>query len=407
MPIHLLHLSDIHLGSGRSHGKLDPATGLNTRLLDFIQSLTRCIDTAIDRRVDLVLFGGDAFPNSTPPPYVAEAFAAQFRRLAEADIPAVLLVGNHDQHAQGQGGASLYLYRTLGVRGFIVGDRLTTHQIQTRSGMVQVLTLPWLTKSTLLTRPETEQLSIEAIDQLLIEKLRTILEAEIRQLDRDVPTVLLAHLMADRATVGAERFLAVSKGFCVPVSLILRPEFDYVALGHVHKHQNLNPSNDPPIVYPASIDRLDYSEEKEAKGFVLAQVEAGACTWEFCELPVRPFRTIAVDVTTADDPNTALTQAIAKVDLDAAVVRLQYKIQASRLDAIDLAALRTQLSAAHTYTITPEPVSQLARPRMPELTTHHDPIEALETYLADRDDLANLRTDLIAAARVLAQEDWS
>jgi exonuclease SbcD len=402
--ITILHLSDIHLGSGRSHGKLDPATGLNTRLIDFIQSLTRCIDTAIDRHVDLVLFGGDAFPNSTPPPYVAEAFATQFRRLAEAEIPAVLLVGNHDQHGQGQGGASLYLYRTLAVPGFVVGDRLMTHRLETRNGAIQVVTLPWLTKSTLLTRPETEDLSIEAIDRLLIEKLRTILEGEIRQLDRRLPTVLLAHLMADRATVGAERFLAVSKGFYVPVSLICRPEFDYVALGHVHKHQNLNPSNDPPIVYPGSIDRVDFSEEQEAKGFVLARVEAGGCDWEFCELPVRPFRTITVDLTDVEAPIEALTRAIAKVDIDDAVVRLHYKIQASRLETIDLTRLRTQLSAAHTYSISPEPVSQLARPRMPELTTQHDPIHALETYLAERDDLTSMRTDLIAAARVLAQD---
>jgi hypothetical protein len=41
---------------------------------------------------------------------------------------------------------------------------------------------------------------------------------------------------------------------------------------------------------------------------------------------------------------------------------------------------------------------------MPELTTQHDPIHALETYLAERDDLATIRTDLIAAARVLAQD---
>ncbi|MGD1900821.1 MAG: exonuclease subunit SbcD [Geitlerinemataceae cyanobacterium] len=405
MTIEVLHLSDIHLGSGRAHGKLDPETGLNTRLLDFIQSLTRCIDAAIERNVDLVLFGGDAFPNSTPPPYIAEAFASQFRRLAEANIPTVLLVGNHDQHAQGQGGASLCLYRTLVVPGFVVGDRLTTHRITTKSGDVQVVTLPWLTKSTLLTRPETENLSIEEIDRLLIDKLRTILEGEIRQLDPETPAILLAHLMADRATFGAERFLAVRKGFNVPLSLISRPEFSYVALGHVHKHQNLNPDNDPPVVYPGSIDRVDFSEEKEEKGYVLARVDRGICEWEFQPLPVRPFRTISVDLTQADDPLAKLTAALAKADLDGAVVRLQYRIHAQRLDTIDLAALRTALATAHSFTVSPEPVSQLARPRMPELSTHHDPIEALETYLTDRSELSTIRDDLLQAARDLARID--
>ncbi|MFM6456316.1 MAG: exonuclease subunit SbcD, partial [Planktothrix sp.] len=132
--IKILHLSDIHLGSSFSHGRINPETGLNSRLEDFITTLGRCIDRAIAEPVDLVLFGGDAFPDATPVPYVKQAFAAQFRRLVDAEIPTVLLVGNHDQHSQGQGGASLGIYRTLGIPGFVVGDRLETHTILTQNG---------------------------------------------------------------------------------------------------------------------------------------------------------------------------------------------------------------------------------------------------------------------------------
>ncbi|MEO0685899.1 MAG: exonuclease subunit SbcD, partial [Cyanobacteria bacterium J06649_11] len=139
--IKILHLSDIHMGSGFTHGRINPETGLNTRLEDFVTTLSVCIDRAIEEEVDLVLFGGDAFPDATPPPYVQQAFASQFRRLVDAQIPTVLLVGNHDQHSQGQGGASLCIYRTLGVPGVVVGDTLDTHNIQTRSGEVQVITL--------------------------------------------------------------------------------------------------------------------------------------------------------------------------------------------------------------------------------------------------------------------------
>jgi len=405
MTIKLLHLSDIHLNSGTGHGKLNPETGLNTRLEDFIASLTRCIDTAIAQAVDLVLFGGDAFPNSTPPPYVAEAFATQFRRLADAQIPTVLLVGNHDQHSQGQGSASLCIYRTLAVPGFTVGDRLMTHRLETPNGQVQVITLPWLTKSNLLTRPETANLSIEALDQLLTEKLRLILEGEIRQLDRTLPTILLAHAMVDRAEFGAERFLSVNKGFSVPLSLLARSEFDYVALGHVHKHQNLNPRNDPPVVYPGSIDRVDFSEEQETKGFVIAEVAAGHCTWEFCPLPVRPFQTIALDLTASPTPQADLQAAIQTADIAEAVVRVRYQLHADQLEAINTNALQTQLAAAHSYSIYPELMSQLARPRMPELQTGLDPLEALEAYLKERQDLAGLRTEMLHAVQQLMQID--
>jgi exonuclease SbcD len=66
--VSVLHLSDIHMGSGFSHGRLNPETGLNTRLEDFVHSLSLCIDRAIAEPADLVLFGGDAFPDATPPP---------------------------------------------------------------------------------------------------------------------------------------------------------------------------------------------------------------------------------------------------------------------------------------------------------------------------------------------------
>lgn len=310
--IKILHLSDIHMGSGFSHGRLNPQTGLNTRLEDFVKTLSQCIDRALTEPVDLVLFGGDAFPDATPPPYVQEQLASQFRRLVDAQIPTVLLVGNHDQHSQGQGGASLCIYRTLGVPGFVVGDRFTTHHIQTRNGPVQVITLPWLTRSTLLTRPETEGLSLAEVNQLLVERLRAAMEGEIRRLDPKVPTVLLGHLMIDNASYGAERFLAVGKGFTIPLSLLTRPCFDYVALGHVHRHQNLNKSNDPPVIYPGSIERVDFSEEKEDKGFVLIELEPGSAKWEFCPLAVRPFRTIEVDVSGAADPQASLHKAIEK-----------------------------------------------------------------------------------------------
>ena len=409
--IKILHLSDIHMGSGFSHGRINPATGLNTRLEDFVNTLSKCIDRAITEPVDLVLFGGDAFPDATPPPYVQEAFATQFRRLVDAEIPTVLLVGNHDQHSQGNGGASLCIYRTLGVPGFIVGDRIETHYIQTRNGAVQVITLPWLTRSTLLTRPDTEGLALAEVNDLLIQRLDPVLEGEIRRLDPEVPTVLLAHLMADRANLGAERFLAVGKGFTIPLSMLTRPCFDYVALGHIHKHQNLNPSNDPPIIYPGSIERVDFSEEKEAKGYVLVELEKSCVKWEFCPLSVRPFRTIEINVSEEDNPQNALVKAIGKRAVKDAVVRLIYKLRSEQLDLIDNNAIHQALNEAHSYTIRPEFVSQLARPRLPELGVGSsiNPMDALKTYLENRKDLRDIRGEMMEAAQHLLAgygENW-
>ncbi|NES89792.1 MULTISPECIES: exonuclease subunit SbcD [Okeania] len=404
--IKIIHLSDIHIGSGFSHGRINPETGLNTRLEDFISSLKLCIDRAISEPVDLVIFGGDAFPDATPAPYIKQAFSRELRRLVDAEIPTVLLVGNHDQHSQGQGGASLGIYSTLGVPGVVVGDRLETHNIQTKSGAIQIITLPWLTASSLMTKSETESLSMGKVNELLIEKLKLVLEAEIRQLNPEIPTVLLAHLMADRASLGAERFLAVGKGFNIPVSLLNRDCFDYVALGHVHKHQNLNKSNNPPIIYPGSIERVDFSEEKEEKGFVLLELEKGAVKWEFCSLPVRNFYTIKVNVSEAENPQAELLKSISKTQIKDAVVRLIYQLRSEQLDLIENGVLHQALSEAHTYTIQPELVSQLARPRLPELAKGNsiDPLKALKTYLESREDIQDIQEEMLEAAAKLLSD---
>lgn len=398
----LLHLSDIHLGSGLSHGRINPETGLNTRLEDFIASLSRCVDRALAEPVDLVLFGGDAFPDATPPPLVQQALARQFCRLSAAGIPSVLLVGNHDQHAQGLGGASLSIYRTLGVPGVVVGDRLETHRLETRRGPVHIVTLPWLTRSTLLTRPETEGLSMAQVNEILLDRLRVALEGEIRGLDPEVPAVLLAHAMVDTAHYGGERFLSAGRGLTIPMALLARPCFDYVALGHVHRHQVL--CDQPLMIYPGSIERVDFSEESEEKGYVLVHLSRGATTAEFCPLPVRPFLTIQVDLTQTETPQETLCHAIASAAIDDAVVRCLYRLRADQVDQIDRPALATALASAHTYTLQ----AQVESPTL----WHHpldlgpdsalDPLSTLDTYLDSRPDLADLKDAMLAAAAALA-----
>ncbi|NJM96700.1 MAG: exonuclease subunit SbcD [Phormidesmis sp. RL_2_1] len=403
--VKILHLADIHMGGGFSHGQINPETGLNTRLEDFTLALKRCVDEAIAQPVDLVLFGGDAFPTATPPPYIQQAFANEFCRLVKANIPTVLLVGNHDQHAQGMGGASLCIYRTLGVPGFIVGDRLTTHRIETKGGPIQIVTLPWLTRSTLLTRPETQGLSMAEVGELLLDRLRVVLEGEIRKLDPTLPTVLLAHLMTDTARYGAEKFLAVGKGFTVPMALLARDCFDYIALGHVHRYQQVCQS--PLAIYPGSIERVDFSEEKEDKGYVLLDVEKGKVTAEFCVLPVRVFKTLEIDLTHQTDAQAALLAAIAQVDLSEKVIRLIYRLRADQVDEIDNNALNIALANAHSYSIQPQLASQLARPRLPELGVDSSlaPLSALQAYLDNREDLRALAPDILAAAQGLLNQD--
>ncbi len=400
----ILHLSDVHLGT-TTHGKINPQTGMNTRIEDFANSLKLCIDRAIADTVDLVLFTGDAFPDATPPPLVQQAFAEQFRRLADAHIPAVLLVGNHDLFAQGQGGSSLTIYRSLAVPKLIVGDRLTTHHITTKNGAIQVITLPWLTKSALLTRQDTAGLSAADIDSLFLNRLGVVLEAEIRQLDPHIPAILMVHGMIDSATYGIERFLSTGKGFYLPLSLLARPAFSYVALGHVHRHQCL--CSDPPVVYAGSIERVDFSEEKEVKGYCWLEIdEQNRAEWQFCPLPTRPFVTMRCDLREESEPQKQLLETIRRDLREGAIARLIFQIRPEQLPAIDEPELHRAMAIAHSYSINPEVISDSSRVRVSELSPMAilDPISALRTYLTTREDLQGVAEELVAMAEALWRE---
>lgn len=404
--ISVLHVSDVHIGAGFRHGKINPITGVNTRLEDFINALAQAIDVAIKDDYDLVLFGGDAFPDSTPAPYIHCAFARQMQRLAEANIPTVLLEGNHDQHSHGVGGSSLSIFKAISSK-FIVGDSIATHRIKTKNGDVQVITIPWITSSVLRVKEEARGKSLEEQDSLLLEEFTRAYEAEIANLDTTIPTVTLAHAMVTDASLGAERFLAVSKGFSIPVDRFIYPPIDYVALGHIHKHQDLNPNSKPPVVYPGSIERVDFSEEHEDKGFVTIELTRGNAEWKFHPVPARPFLTIEIDVSESDAPELDIITTILDYNTIDKVVRVIYKVTGEQLGLINTSNIVAALDPAHKYFIHPEIVKHLSdRPRVPELDgiVSLDTIGALELYCQSQKRLKDIAGQLLEAAQDLLRE---
>ena len=111
--IRLIHLADTHLGV-ENYGRLDPATGLSSRLSDFLAALDQAVDYAVTQRVDLVVFAGDAYKTRDPSPTHQRELARRIRRLCDAGIPCFLLVGNHDlPNAQSRANSDEPLARAL------------------------------------------------------------------------------------------------------------------------------------------------------------------------------------------------------------------------------------------------------------------------------------------------------
>ena len=94
-PIRMLHLADLHIGM-ENYGRIDPATGIHGRVLDFLRCFDEVIEYGLAHDVDLVIFAGDAFKTRDPSPTYQREFARRIKRLSNAGVPTILLVGNHD-----------------------------------------------------------------------------------------------------------------------------------------------------------------------------------------------------------------------------------------------------------------------------------------------------------------------
>ena len=379
-PIRILHFADLHIGM-ENYGRLDPETGLNLRVVDFLRRMDELVDYAIAHEADAVLFAGDAFRTRTPSPTHQREFAQRIRRLSEATIPTVLLAGNHDIPLMEQRASSVEIFSTLAVPHVTVADRPELLRLETRRGPLQVAALPYPIYQRLLTREQYRHLSREALDQAVSGALVQVIQRLATQCDPGVPAVLLGHFSVENAHWGSERNIMVGRDVTVPISALCDPTWDYVALGHIHQHQNLNPENAPPVIYPGSLERVDFGEEKQPKGFCWVEVQRGRADWRYIETPARAFRTIRVDVRAEADPLAAVRHAVARHTLDDAVVRLVVALTPEQEPQLRDVALTPLLEGAFFAQINRE-IDRAVRDRLegldPDALT---PEHLLERYL--------------------------
>jgi exonuclease SbcD len=404
--VRLLHFADIHVGM-ENYGGLDPATGVNRRVLDFLERFDELIKYGLTRDVDLVVFAGDAYKRRRPSPTYQRAFARRVKRLADAGVPVVLLVGNHDLPTMVQKASSVDIFSTLDVPNVTVASVEAVHQIETKRGTVQVATVPYPVRQRLLTHDNFRGLSIEELDEALQRIVTENIEALRQKLDPSLPAVLTAHLSVSNATYGSERSVMISRDAVVLKSALDGAAWDYVALGHVHKHQSLNGDNQPPIVYAGSLERVDFGEEDDPKGFCWVELGVGETRWEFIEVDARPFATIRADVRETDDPLVALAQEVERHDVEDAVVRLIVSLRADQESTIRDYALRELLSDAYYIGSITREVDRKARVRlgdqMPEEMTDR---ELLAAYLEVKETPAKrIESLLIHADEVFEAEE--
>lgn len=378
-PLRVLHFADVHIGM-ENYGKLDPATGTSTRVRDFLDRMDEVIDHALEHEADLAIFAGDAFKHRDPDPTQQREFAKRIKRLSDA-MPTLLVVGNHDMPGSASKASSVDIFSALNVPGVIVGQRPGGQVVQTRRGPVYLAWMPYPMRNRLLTRQEHQGKSLEDLEATLREVVANILRDLAEQASaHDMPRLLAAHMTVAEAHFGSERSVMLGRDVAVLTSTLADSNWDYIALGHIHRHQSLNPDGYPPVVYSGSLERIDFGEEKETKGFCWIELARNATTWSFIPVQARPFQTLQLDLRQAEDPTSEALAFVTSQKMQGAVVRLQVQLRTDQEAVLRDRDLEAALEEAASVTIARQ-VETEVRTRLgdlsPEILT---PLQLVERY---------------------------
>jgi len=378
----LLHFADAHIDMA-NYGRHDPQTGLPLRVMDFLKSLDEIIDTAINERVDLVLFAGDAYRDRNPAPTFQREWGRRIMRLSRASIPTLLLVGNHDLSPSLGRAHAIEEFSTLEVPHVRVLDKPVFLGPDELGLPLQIIAMPWISRSGLMADQEMSAVKPKEVYTKIEERYTEVVQEWIAGADPALPLVLTAHASVQGAVYGGERTVMLGADLVLPGSLVKDPRLDYTALGHIHKPQNLNEKAHPPVIYPGSIERVDFGEIADDRFFVIAHVERGHTEVEWRKLEgVRPFIDRRLVLESERDITGQLRDALPPVDqLEGAIVRLVLEYPREWESQIDEAALREHTASTFEFHLVKRPQNE-TRVRLPEgqIAGSLPPLELLKKY---------------------------
>lgn len=406
--IRFFHVSDIHFGV-ENYGRIDPATGIHTRLLDFKKSLDTCIEQAIEQEVDFFLFTGDAYKTSHPTPTQQRLLIDSFLQLQKAQIPVIIIVGNHDHPLSFGKANALDVFGQLPVNGFHVFSKPETFILETKKGPVQIVGIPWPTRNAVASLDAHRFKTAAEITNYISERVSGIITNLASELNPAIPAVLAGHLTVTSGVFSGSEKTAVfgTDPLFLPSQLAIKP-FDYVALGHLHRYQNLNEGGYPAVVYAGSVERVDFGERKEPKGYVAVEINEAATdirtTHTFVELPARPMIQIDLDVVAGKSQTEQILAELEKINITDAIIKIVYRLPDGVADNVDLLAIQRATSKAMYVTGIIPVKTIVTRERRTQLSVSMDLTTMLSRYFDAKAVSELTRSELLQKAAELKSE---
>jgi exonuclease SbcD len=245
------------------------------------------------------------------------------------------------------------------------------------------------------------------------EAITQTIAAKAAGLDPSLPAVLAAHVLVGDARVGrgSESLMSIGQEPVVLLSSIALPAFDYIALGHIHKHQVLSES--PPVVYAGSLERVDFGEENDEKGFYVVDITPGEkdarrVSFDFHAVSARRFLTIDVALEEDEpDPTAKVLAAVAgqRGKIGDAVVRLNVSLPSALEGRLGYNEIRDALKDAHYAAITRD-IQRDTRLRLGSRAAEElTPLDALKAWLETQNVSPERRKVLLEYGQKLIDDE--
>ncbi len=229
----IIHFSDTHLGYS-AYRKTDQNTGLNQREIDAYRVFGEVFDYILKVKPDLVIHAGDFFDGVRPSNRaIFEAFK-QIARLSSANIPLVLIAGNHSTPRQKTTGSIFKLFEYF------------PNVYPVHEGAHKTI--------------EIGDVKIHAIPHAYSEEM---LKENFTKLKVD-PSFKYNIMVTHASVFGVQGYGGGEfKEQTIPLKS-LNPKFDYIALGHYHKFMKVTDN----AYYSGSTERFSFNEVQDRKGFL-------------------------------------------------------------------------------------------------------------------------------------------
>jgi len=372
--------ADIHLGHSDHLGRINPDTGLHTRLEDFLKNLDRIVQYITDNNIQLFILAGDIYKTRHPTNTQQEEFAKRLRLLQDRKVNTLILTGNHDIVVSE--GSS----HTVGVVSALADEKYI--QIFDKPGIyyhngVKIALVPYIyrQKLGLKTNEEACQYYGKVVADLL---------QQLKDNSQKGKLLLIGHQTIDGAHMPA--------GYIDPeqVNEVVVPQsflkgFDCAIFGHIHEHQVVCQS--PTTIYTGSIERIDFSQADKPVGFVVYDTDTN--TFEFVRLPVSDLYKIKLDLTDGEgDLTERILDIIDRTRLPNGIVKIEVKLRETDICKINKAAIQEVVSKARfdagmIFDIQRHHVSR--NEQVNETISSH---EALKKYIEGRTDLKDIADEV-------------